>query len=226
MRSTAFPLRLFAMINEAETVGHTHILSWLPNGRGFTIHDEGLFLDEVLPRYNFKASKITSIQRNLNIYGFQRLVKGDFAGAYVHPMFHRDMDPAVLKLWVRKGPVLPPHDLASGGGGGGGSANSRGGRSGDMAAADAAAKRVAAAARPATKVPRLWGPRLAGGTESTGGACDVGEVGGAARAGDAPPLGGGSLLGLLADLAEVALRPHRDSTTTRSPADDAESDGR
>jgi len=108
-RSTPFPLRLFTLISAEAGQG---VLDWLPNGRGFVIYDEATFLSEVLPEYKFKASKITSIQRNLNIYGFQRLVRGEFAGAYVHPLFRKGMDPGtVCERVVRRaiGSELPVH---------------------------------------------------------------------------------------------------------------------
>ena len=78
------------------------IVAWAADGQAFFIHDEQIFITDILPKYNFKASKIASFQRNLNIYGFQRMVKGPHAGGYVHPLFHRDMDTVVLSQIARR----------------------------------------------------------------------------------------------------------------------------
>lgn len=56
------------------------VLKWTPDGRGFLIRDQDSLVRDILPKYDFKASKFASIQRNLNIYGFQRVVKGPNAG--------------------------------------------------------------------------------------------------------------------------------------------------
>lgn len=102
-RSTPFPRRLFDMI-EAETAIGSRILSWSVDGTAFFVNDETVFVNETLPKYNFRASKLASFQRNLNIYGFQRIVKGPMAGAYLHPLFHRDMDVESLGKILRRDP--------------------------------------------------------------------------------------------------------------------------
>ena len=84
----AFPLTLFKMLEECDINGHTHIISWLPHGHAFRIHDEKLFEQQVLNRY-FK-SKFKSFKRQLNLYGFQKLRKQSAdVGAYFHKLFSR-----------------------------------------------------------------------------------------------------------------------------------------
>merc|ERR1712150_10742 len=68
--------------------GFTEIVSWQPHGRCFLVHKTKEFVDIVLPKY-FKQTKLTSFQRQLNLYGFCRLTRGRDAGAYYHEMFLR-----------------------------------------------------------------------------------------------------------------------------------------
>jgi hypothetical protein len=53
------------------------------------VHNPKLFVDHVMPHY-FSQSKLTSFQRQLNLYGFQRLTKeGRDSGGYYHELFLR-----------------------------------------------------------------------------------------------------------------------------------------
>ena len=55
----------------------------------FCVLDERAFAEEVIPQY-FAHSKMASFQRQLNIYGFRRLIaKGNAACAFFHPCFVR-----------------------------------------------------------------------------------------------------------------------------------------
>jgi hypothetical protein len=84
----AFPVRLFDMLTDVEAQGQTSIVSWLSHGRALRVHDPDAFVTKILPLY-FKQSKITSFQRQLNVYGFRRIVFGRDAGAYHHDCFLR-----------------------------------------------------------------------------------------------------------------------------------------
>ena len=99
-RSTPFPKRLLAMIRR-EAVRNPLIVRWSLDGRAFFIDDDDIFVTDILPVYGFKASKMQSFQRNLNIYGFTRLTKGPYASGYVHPQFGRDKDDDQLEYIVR-----------------------------------------------------------------------------------------------------------------------------
>ena len=85
-----FPYKLYQMLDiiTKENSDLTQIISWQPHGRAFVIHKPKAFVDEVLPRF-FKQSKLTSFQRQLNLYGFERLTRGDDKGAYYHELFLR-----------------------------------------------------------------------------------------------------------------------------------------
>jgi len=64
------------------------VVSWQPHGRCFVVHKPKEFVD-LLPKY-FKLSKLASFQRQLNLYGFQRLTRGRDRGGYYHELFLRD----------------------------------------------------------------------------------------------------------------------------------------
>lgn len=86
--TTPFPLKLHEMLDAIAVDGYEHIISWQPHGRCFVIHKPKEFVD-LLPRY-FKLSKLASFQRQLNLYGFQRLTRGRDRGGYYHELFLRN----------------------------------------------------------------------------------------------------------------------------------------
>ena len=87
--ATPFPFKLHEMLSRVEDDGFADIVSWQPHGRCFVVHKPKQFV-EILPRY-FALSKISSFQRQLNLYGFQRLTRGDDRGGYYHELFLRGM---------------------------------------------------------------------------------------------------------------------------------------
>ena len=65
-----FPRKLYELLESSPPA----IVGWLPDGTSFRVIDEALFCERVLPRH-FSHSKMASFQRQLNIYGFRRVIK-------------------------------------------------------------------------------------------------------------------------------------------------------
>jgi hypothetical protein len=84
---TPFPIKLHAMLDAVETDRLDDIVSWQTHGRCFVVHDQKQFVS-ILMKY-FNISKVSSFQRQLNLYGFQRLTKGQDKGGYYHELFLR-----------------------------------------------------------------------------------------------------------------------------------------
>ncbi|KAG5185196.1 HSF-type DNA-binding-domain-containing protein, partial [Tribonema minus] len=98
-----FP-HILASILENESAD---IIGWSQSGRSFGIREMNAFKDQILPQY-FKHDKFSSFQRQLNLYGFRKIVKGNESGCYIHTYFRRG-HPELLKQ-VRRGqmPPCPP----------------------------------------------------------------------------------------------------------------------
>ena len=54
--------------------------------------------DYYILSFSSTDTKLTSFQRQLNLYGFRRLTKGDHHGACFHPKFQRDRDDLLLEV--------------------------------------------------------------------------------------------------------------------------------
>ena len=86
--SVAFPVKLHAVLDQVEADGLAHVISWQHHGRCFVVHKPKEFVEHVMPKY-FRQTKLTSFQRQLNLYGFSRLTRGNDAGGYYHELFLR-----------------------------------------------------------------------------------------------------------------------------------------
>ena len=63
----AFPYKLYKLLDDAERAGiHSSIISWLPDGSGFKIHDAKAFSDTVMSSY-FNQSKYKSFTRQCKL---------------------------------------------------------------------------------------------------------------------------------------------------------------
>eukprot|EP01033_Poteriospumella_lacustris_P003605 gene3606-2598_t len=94
----SFPVKLFALLEqEGEEV---ELIQWASHGYCFRITQPERFAEEIVPKY-FKQTKLTSFQRQLNLYGFRRIARGPDQGCYFHPKFQknrRDLLPDVKRL--------------------------------------------------------------------------------------------------------------------------------
>uniref|UniRef100_A0A7S2Y922 HSF-type DNA-binding domain-containing protein n=1 Tax=Entomoneis paludosa TaxID=265537 RepID=A0A7S2Y922_9STRA len=84
----SFPLKLQRILDKLEAEGHAAVLSWLPHGRAFMVHNSDRLVHELMPLY-FNQTKYSSFQRQLHMYNFQRITTGRDKGAYHHPQFLR-----------------------------------------------------------------------------------------------------------------------------------------
>jgi hypothetical protein len=91
-----FPVKLYNMLFQVDEEGLSHVISWQPHGRCFVVHDPATF-KQLLPNY-FKLSKIASFQRQLNLYGFQRLTVGLDKSGYYNELFLRNRPDLVSQI--------------------------------------------------------------------------------------------------------------------------------
>lgn len=80
----SFPFKLHLMLDSAERENYSHIVSWVHDGTAFKVHDAKAFVDKVMPNY-FDQSKYESFRRQLNLYQFKRVAKGEDRGVISHP---------------------------------------------------------------------------------------------------------------------------------------------
>ena len=81
-----FPEKLHRLLKEIEKDGNGDVISFYSHGRAIGIHKPEKFVSEIMPKY-FKQSRLSSFQRQLNLYGFKRITAGRDAGGYYHELF-------------------------------------------------------------------------------------------------------------------------------------------
>jgi hypothetical protein len=107
------------------------IVTWLPHGRAFLVKKPKVFTEHIMPKYvalqlmhscqsllvshysqirsssflnprYFRQTKLTSFQRQLNLYGFRRITQGPDAGAYYHELFLRGRPHLCMRMQRQK----------------------------------------------------------------------------------------------------------------------------
>jgi hypothetical protein len=99
MSAQAFPGRLHAMLDMASQKNFEDIVSWQPCGKAFKVHDTKRFAESIMPTY-FNQTKYKSFLRQVNIYGFHRLIRGAENGAYTHNCLVRG-EPEICQHMIR-----------------------------------------------------------------------------------------------------------------------------
>lgn len=96
----AFPSKLYAMLEDADSRGFESVISWQPGDKSFKVHQMAAFSKSIMPAY-FAQTKFKSFQRQLNIYGWKKVQLGPNKGGYTHPSFLRG-HPGLCDLIVRR----------------------------------------------------------------------------------------------------------------------------
>ena len=105
-----FPAKLYALLEQASP----EVVCWTPDGLAFSVQDEEVFCSRELPRF-FAHTKMASFQRQLNIFGFQKLARVDASGCSYHHLFFVRGRPDLL-VSINQVDVAPHSSSSSGGG--------------------------------------------------------------------------------------------------------------
>ncbi|KAJ3609697.1 hypothetical protein NHX12_024208, partial [Muraenolepis orangiensis] len=93
----AFLTKLWSLVEDPDT---DQLILWSPNGTSFHVLEQARFSKEVLPRF-FKHNNMTSFIRQLNMYGFRKVVHMEQGGLlkpekddteFQHPFFSRGQE--------------------------------------------------------------------------------------------------------------------------------------
>lgn len=107
----AFLTKLWTLVEDPQT---DELICWSPNGASFHVFDQGRFSKEVLPKF-FKHNNMASFIRQLNMYGFRKVVHLEQGGLlkperddteFQHPFFMRGQE-HLLEHIKRKVTAVP-----------------------------------------------------------------------------------------------------------------------
>ncbi|XP_069372674.1 heat shock factor protein 1 isoform X2 [Paralichthys olivaceus] len=93
----AFLTKLWTLVEDPDT---DPLICWSPSGTSFHVFDQGRFSKEVLPKF-FKHNNMASFIRQLNMYGFRKVVHIEHSGLvkperddteFQHPFFIRGQE--------------------------------------------------------------------------------------------------------------------------------------
>lgn len=103
----SFPRKVYRMLEEAEENGMEDVASFLSHGRVFVIHKPRKFITDFMPKY-FSTSRMSSFQRQLNLYGFRRVKGGADKGGYYHDSFLKGKPELLVRIKRKKPRVKKP----------------------------------------------------------------------------------------------------------------------
>lgn len=98
-----FPMKLHEILSRPE---FEHAITWLPHGRAWRISSHKEFEEKVIPLY-FRHGRYSSFARQVNGWGFKRIVMGTDYNAYYNEKFLRGQ-PNLAATMKR----LTPQDIA------------------------------------------------------------------------------------------------------------------
>lgn len=108
----AFLTKLWTLVDDPAT---DELICWDTNGRSFHILDQARFAKEILPLY-FKHNNIASFIRQLNMYGFRKVISTEAANIkmekddmeFAHQLFVQGQE-RLLEFIKRKVPTTKVH---------------------------------------------------------------------------------------------------------------------
>jgi hypothetical protein len=92
-----FPVKVYEMLEDADVKDFAHIVSWNSPGNGFMVHKKDQFIHQIVPKY-FNQTKYKSFQRQLSLYGFQRVTVGPNKGLRHHEKLRRGQYDLVCQM--------------------------------------------------------------------------------------------------------------------------------
>lgn len=98
----AFLTKLWTLVDDQMT---DDLISWTENGRSFIIQNQARFARELLPQY-YKHNNMASFVRQLNMYGFHKVVSPDSGGLrvekdemeFAHPAFQQGREELIENI--------------------------------------------------------------------------------------------------------------------------------
>ncbi|KAL7531138.1 hypothetical protein ACHAXR_005238 [Thalassiosira sp. AJA248-18] len=103
VRAKNFPEVLMEIVSNPD---YAHMVSWLPHGKSFAIHDPCRFSAEILPKY-FRRVIFRSFVRKLNRWGFRSVKRSlsGFESTFEHQYFCRDQPELSAKMYCKSNPA-------------------------------------------------------------------------------------------------------------------------
>mmetsp|Transcript_97682 Transcript_97682/g.146402 ORF Transcript_97682/g.146402 Transcript_97682/m.146402 type:complete len:377 (-) Transcript_97682:929-2059(-) len=89
-----FPLKLHQILSNPE---YQDCICWLPHGKAWRILKPSAFEQVVIPHF-FRHAKYASFMRQVNGWGFKRMVQGVEHNSYYHELFVRERPELCLKM--------------------------------------------------------------------------------------------------------------------------------
>lgn len=96
-----FPWKLHQLLENVEAEGSGAIVSWLPHGKAFRVHNKPKFVSTVMSSY-FNSTKYKSFQRNLNLWGFETITQGPDKGSIYNRFFIKNIPDLCARMIRQK----------------------------------------------------------------------------------------------------------------------------